>query len=422
MNREGAALPQFQPFACALAWLAICGAGGAVAQERPFAFGIDQTFTHEANLYRAADGQPTTSDIYSSTGVLGEVVLPLGRQRLYANGNLRENRFRRISALDNTSYGIDLGINWATAGRLSGKVNYALAENLAPFGIDNATRTTEKNVLQNRQLNAIARMGLVTQISLEASAQHRSLEYSAPQYAALNYDQNQGALGLRYAPDPSLTLGIGVRHARGRYPQFRLVAPGVYTADRYERDDVDLLATWQPTGRSTILGRLSYGRQSNNSGAQRSFSAATGSLSWAYQPSGKLQLTTTLIRDTGAETRFEESINSASRAIGNDQSRLSTGVQLAIKYDLLAKLQLTAGLNWTRRELVNVAASGNASPAGTLAGNDTTKVLALGARYQANRNWTLGCDISRERRSTDTALSYAYAANVTRCTAQFWYF
>ncbi len=415
MPRYEVARRQLHAMGCG-ACIAVSATGAAWAQDRSYGYGANQTFTQESNLYRTPKGQPATRDVWSSTGVHGDVAMPLGRQRFYVDGDIRENRYRDNTVLDNRSHEIDVGMDWATAQRLSGKVNYAAGEHLAPFSLDGRARTTRKNILKNRELNALARMGLVTRLSVEASGQRRQIDYSAPEYATLNYEQDQGTLGLRYSPDASLTLGVGVRRAKGRYPRYRLTGPGTYLSDRYTRNDADLLATWKPTGRSTFEGRLSYGRQRNREATQRDFSAATGSLSWSYQPTGKLNLTTRFIRDTGAETRFAESINSAALAAGNDISRLSTGIQLAASYDATAKVRLNAAFNRTQRTLIDTLAASGAT--GT-AGRDNTTAASLGARYAPNRNWSLGCSVARESRSSESTFSYAYRSNIVQCSAEF---
>lgn len=387
-----------------------------LAQERPYAFGLHQVFTHDTNVFRVAEGQLRLSDTSSSTGVLGEVVVPAGRQRLYASGNIRENRYRRTGSLDNTSYGIEAGLNWATVERLSGTVSAARSESLATYGLDNQARTTAKNIQTSTQLGAIARMGLVTRLSLEGAVQHRKLEYSAAEYLPLNLEHDQASLGLRHSYDASLTFGAGVRYGRGRYPEFQQVAPGQFSADRYKRRDVDLSTTWLPTGQSTFIGRLSFGRQTHTQATERSFSAATGSVSWDYRPTGKLQLLTTVIRDTGSESGFRDSINNTSPT-GNDNSRLSTALQLAARYDVAAKFQMSGAVNRTERSLADTSASGGS--AASRAGDDLARVVSVGLKYAPNRNWTLECGVTKEARSTNTSLSYAYDAKTARCSAQF---
>ena len=93
---------------------------------------------------------------------------------------------------------------------------------------------------------------------------------------------------------------------------------------------------------------------------------------------------------------------------------MSTALQFAARYDVTAKFQINGALNRTRRSLVETVASGSGT-----SGNDTSRAASIGARYLPNRNWLLECNVARESRSSETTLSYAYRANVARCSAQF---
>jgi hypothetical protein len=58
----------------------------------------------------------------------------LGRQRFYANGNVAANVYGQLSELDNTSYGLTAGWDWATVERLSGTVYASYNQGLADYG------------------------------------------------------------------------------------------------------------------------------------------------------------------------------------------------------------------------------------------------------------------------------------------------
>ena len=82
------------------------------AQERNFAFGVEQEFRHEDNVYRARSGEPRTSDIHSATQVNGQLTVPLGRQRAYAQGSVTAQRYRNLDMLDHVGHDLDVGLRW----------------------------------------------------------------------------------------------------------------------------------------------------------------------------------------------------------------------------------------------------------------------------------------------------------------------
>ena len=164
------------PIAIALAF-----ANGAMAQEAasPYYFGASQAFTHDDNVYHRPDTGSIVADTVSSTGLLGGIDQPFGRQRIYANGNINTNRHRNQKQLDNTSYGVSGGLDWSTIERLSGTVRFSGNQSLANYGDVNASTTTERNLQKSRQFSATARYGLAASLGLEGGVNHGAIEYTA---------------------------------------------------------------------------------------------------------------------------------------------------------------------------------------------------------------------------------------------------
>ncbi|MDH5540830.1 MAG: hypothetical protein OEY03_15615, partial [Rhizobacter sp.] len=275
-----------------LAGAALSAAGPGQAEPNPYYIGISQALAHDSNLYRVDTG--ALPDKYSITGLLAGLDQPFGRQRLYANGNVRATRFEDVKELDNTSYQLNAGLDWATIERLSGSMNVALSERLANYGASiNQPQLTKKNIESIDQFNLRAQFGLVSLYSLEATYAHRRLDYSAVEFAASEVKQNALGMGIKYRPSGALTLGAGLRYTRGEYPN----VPNASGAPaEFSRKDLDLTARWQPTGLSSFDVRMSFGKQLSEALTQRDFSGATGSISWNFLPTGKLAFTTMLSR------------------------------------------------------------------------------------------------------------------------------
>jgi hypothetical protein len=130
-------------------------------------------------------------------------------------------------------------------------------------------------------------------------------------------------------------------------------------------------------------------------------------LTWVYQPTGKLRVTTAFSRDSGAESGF---FNLNGLQLGNigDTSRLTNTVTLNSTYSLTAKIQLNAGILVSNRSLRT----------GSFAGNDTLRTASLGASYAILRNASLGCSVRRETRSASGVGSYDFRDSSVSCTAQ----
>jgi hypothetical protein len=402
----------------AIACLGLCAVGNALAQANPYYVGIGQAFTHESNLFRTATGQPVTRDTYSTTSLLAGINQPISRQRFFADAAVRYNRYQDNSQLNNTGYGLAVGLDWETIENLSGRLSYTLNQNLARYGADEGPALTTKNTERSQEFLARAQYGRVSLLSIEGIFTHRQLDYSAPQFAFQEYKQDALSLGVLYRPSGLLTLGAAARHTKGKYPFAVETSPGMFQQDDFSRNDVDLTAIWVPTGLSTVRARLSFTKVSHDAVTSRDLSGGTGALSWDYKPTGKLAFTTELIRDTGAESSFNRlGLQGSIGSIGNN-SQLSTSLGVRGLYEATAKIQVEASARYVERDLVNTFALASGASS-TEAGSDKFAEAKLGVNYAPIRSVLLGCALGYEKRGTRSSISYAYTANVATCSAQF---
>ena len=403
--------------------LTTLAAGAAMAQSSPYYLGVAQSLGYESNLYRVGDDQTlpagySKSDTVSGTSLVGGVDQTIGRQRVYGSANVRANRYANNKALDNESYGLNLALDWATVGRLSGTLSAAADQNLAQFNNRAAGGVeTRKNVVRTNQVDARVRLGVVTKYTLEASLGHRNRSYSAPEYNSSEYRQTSGSLGLRYRPSGALSLGVVLRITEATYPKFNQTAPGVFESDRLKRQDIDFTATWLPSAVSQFNLRLSPTHTSYDRDTGSDFSGVSGSATWGWQPTGKLSLTPGLSRDTGQSS---DAVNLGFFGSGvTDYSRTTSALSLKADYELSAKIALNAGISYAHRALANTSSlAGN--PVGTVTGSDNTTVLSLGARWLPTRSIQVGCNVSAENRSSsNTNLSVGLSGNAFSCYGQF---
>jgi len=388
----------------------------AFAQANPYYGGVAQALTHETNVFRVATGLPESNDTFSTTTLLAGVNQPFGRQRFFGDAAAHFNRYRNNEQLNNTGYGVALGLDWETIGNLAGRLGYTANENLARFGADQGPALTTRNMERSQELLARGQYGLVSLLSLEGSLSHRQRDYSAPEYAFQEFKQDAGSLGILYRPSGLLTLGAAGRHTKGRYPFAVTTAPGVVQPDDFTRNDLDLSAIWVPTGLSTVTARISYTKETHDAVASRDVSGATGAIRWDYRPTGKLTFTSELIRDTGAESSFTQLAQSRANSIGND-SQLSTSFLFRGLYEATAKIQVEVNARYVERNLVNTFALTTGATS-SQAGSDKLGEVKLGLRYAPAPSVLLGCSFGYERRGASSAVSYAYTANVTTCSAQ----
>jgi hypothetical protein len=390
----------------ALAVSLLVGAAASRADEpNPYYIGLTQAFTRDSNIFRVPDGP---GDTYSSTGIVAGLDQPIGRQRVYANANVRNNRFNDLDQLNNVSYGVNGGLDWSAMERLSGSLNVFSNRNLANYSAAIDEQVARRNVETTDQVMARVQYGLAGLLSIDGGVAHRRLDYSDEEFASARFRQNSVFAGIKYRPSGALTLGVGLRGTEGRYPSIDV---------DFDRRDVDFTATWIATGQSTINARLSASRQDNKGSGfdTRDFSGATGFLGWDYKPTGKLSFRTAISRDTGTETSFLRLTEDAPQSIAfGDTARLTSAITVSGKYEATAKIAVTAAGKYAKRDLASTVVS---VPATT--GTDRFGSVGLGLTYAPTRNWLLGCSLGYEKRGARGGLSTSYEADTATCSAQF---
>jgi hypothetical protein len=397
----------------AVAVLSLAPAGIGWAQTNPYYVGASQAFTSETNVFRAPTGQPESDDVYSTTSLLAGVDQMIGRQRLFGDAALRYNRYRDNTQLDHTGYSADVGLDWATIESLSGRLGYTAKENLARYGADLGPFITTRNLERTQEFVARGQYGMASLLSLEASYVYRRLDYSAPEYAFQEFRQDAGRVALLYRAGGLLTLGFGVRYTEGEYPFAVSTGPGTTQSDPFTRNDIDLTAVYVVTGQSTINARLSYTKEEHDAVTGRNLSGSTGGFSWDYKPTAKLAFTTEYIHDTGAETTFFGLGQSGVSGVGNN-SVLSDTFAVRAVYEVTAKIQMQAAGRYVERDLTNTTQAAGLPTSG----KDRLGEIKLGITWMPTRTLLFGCAGGREKRGSDSALSYPYASNIVACVGQ----
>lgn len=415
------------PHTWTAALTALCLAGTAWGQSSPWYLGGLVSTTHDSNLLRLGKGQPAgagqwQSDTVLSTALVGGLDQALGRQRLSGNLTVRDNRYSRNSRYDNQSYSAGLGLDWSTVERISGQVTAGASRNLSTFNADFVGLLTEKNFETTQGLNASLSVGVITAWSMELSAGHRRVRNSLdrPAVQAQNFDQDDWSLGLAWRPSAALKLSASLRGVQGDFPTFRTTAAGI-EGDRYRQRQFNLGASLQASGASLLDLRLGHSRTGYAADTQRDFSGVNGSLTWQWQPTGKLRVNTRLARDRGQDNypaSAPSPLGPVPLTLSDD--RLQTTLRGQLDWDLRAKLALSASLQFTRRDVDrNTRDVTRTLLLNTVTGRDDTTITTLGARWTPRRWALLGCDLRHETRSARGEVTADLRGASLGCYGQF---
>jgi hypothetical protein len=395
--------------------------GGGPGDPNPYYIGVSQALTHDSNVYRIPSG---VSDNYSTTSLLGGFDQAIGRQRLFGRANVSANRYQHEDSLNNVGYGLAAGVDWETIEHLSGGLNASLNRSLAAPVAGAGTPVATRNLAETRNIEARARWGGVSLLTLEGGVDYSSVDYSAPAYVSSESSRYGANLNLFYRPGGPLRVGVGVRGDRTRTPKaFLDPVTGQYQATRLNAEHLDLLADYDLTGSMAANGRLSYTRQTNSGAGDADFSGITGNVGLTWQATGKITLRADAARDAGfnAQTYNSFAFTPTSTGIAltpvvglYENNQITTSAGLGLSYAATAKINATASARYQRARLTNVNAP-TASPDVI----DVSKIASLGANYEITRNWGAACNLSHERRSVSGGVGFSYTASSVGCSTQF---
>ncbi len=400
------------------ATLAALASGGARADEpSPWYIGVSQGFTHDSNVYRTTDA---ISDNYSTTSLLGGLDQSIGRQRLRATAQVGYNRYQDQRTLDNTSYGVSAGWDWATVEKLSGSINASANQRLAQFNgnqgflLGTSPTTTERNTLKTEQLSADVRWGGDGLISVFGNYGHSRVRYSALQSLASQSTTDSGSVGLNYRLGAFTTVGAAVRLTRSDYPYGippaapipTPIDPADYRSDTSDGKNLDLLADWRYSAQTGVNARLSWTRITY-ANSNRDFSGLTGSIAATYAPTAKLTFNGSLGRNAGtnsSSSSYLNPLNGQQTTYVFENTESTDTLSLGAAYAATAKITANANVLYRRSNFADSSVS------------DQFRSASLGVTYAIARSWQLACNLAHESR---TATGNSYDANVASCSAQF---
>jgi hypothetical protein len=377
----------------------------AQAQTSPWSVGISQRFEHQSNVFQSANA---VSDTVSTTSLVGGVDLPIGRQRVFGRASFGHVRFGDQSQLNHDGYSLLAGVNWETAGNLSGTVSIDSSRSLAEFTPAGLNGVTTNNLTRTDGGRFSVRLGGVSRLAIEVTGATRRTRFDNPAFLNRNSNIDEASAGVRYRPAGSLVLGAAVRLTRGEYPNFRNPSAGRFTPEGFEKDNLDLTAEWPISGASRVDARLSFGRDRYDTITSRNFSGATGEVAWRWSPTGRTTLTTSFSRRSGDEVSVATGAGQIPYATA--ATRIANTVAVVADHELTGKIRARAGLSYLDGSSVDLLFGSSTSEAVTGA--------LLGVTWEATRAIRAGCDLNYRSRASRAGV-VGYDTRVIGCFGEF---
>lgn len=394
--------------------------GVAVADEpNPYYIGVNQAFGYQSNLYSSAT-DPLWSPT-SSTNLVFGVDQPFGRQRFYANGSVGYNYFFNPEArvLNNTSYSLNMGLDWATIERLSGTARLVANQSLVYYAIAGApANVNEKNIQNVGEVDLTGRYGITPRVGLDAGYTYRTVNFSATDYAYEEYRSNIAKLGLSYGSHGQLTFGLGVRYNWTDYPNSSQPFPSTELGDSSVGKNIDFTTKWVPNGVSTVDLRLSLTDISYKYNTVNDFRGFNGGLGWNWQPTGKIQTRLYIFGEPSYTASFNNFDGNAPRI---NNSRFARAIRYSATYLATGKTSFNANIGVTKDYLSQL----NTVTGNTEYGSDLYTTVGLGVTYAPTVNSQIACNVAYQHRSANDAaanavpaMSYSYSGSNVNCSGQ----
>lgn len=403
---------------CLAAGLALACARGALADEpNPYYIGVNQAFGYRSNLF-SSETDPLSSGT-STTSVVFGLDQPIGRQRVYATGNVGYNYFFNPDArlLNNTSYSLNMGLDWSSVERLSGTARLLANQSLVYYAISGAApNTSEKNIQNTGEAELNGRYGITSRVGLDAGYTYRTVKFSAPAYAYQEYQSNIGRLGVSYGGDGQLTVGLGLRYNWTDFPNYPQPFPSTDLGDKSLGKNIDFTTKWIASGQSTVDLRLSMSDITYDYNTANDFNGFNGGLGWSWQPTGKISTRLDLY---GAPSYTANFYGFSGGAVRVNNAKFARAVRYSANYLATAKTTFNANLGLTKDYLSQTdTITGN-----TQYGSDLYTTVGLGVTYAPTRNSQLACTVNYQNRSANDnailyGMSYPYNGTTVFCSGQ----
>lgn len=391
----------------------------------PWYLGGSQGFVYDSNVYRVPDGP---SDTYSSTSLFGGFDQKLGRQRVHGRGSVDVNRYFDQKQLDNTSYDLALGVNWETASSLSGDINAGLRRHLAYPAARSGVPDQNLNLGQTKWADARARWGGASILTVEGTLRHSRIDYSDESFDSSESSGNSGSLTLYYGGGGPLRLGIGGRYDRTETPKAGFdPIPAEFLSNTSTGRHIDFFADYNLTGQITTNLRLSYTDQSNSGVTAADFKGWTGRVAMLWQATGKLAVSASAARDSGFDSAFGSfTVVPPGSPPGTppvtrlyENNRLTYSADLGAAYSATAKIDVTAGIHYTRANLVSAASDDLGVVA--VKTTDRQRLVYIGVNYAFLRNASASCRLARELRGVSGDADYSLNSSSIGCHVRYIY-
>ena len=335
----------------------------------------------DSNVFRLPSSSPGSSDRIASAYVGLHVDKPYGQQRFLLNVTQGAVRYQDFSYLNLDPLTYDGAWLWHLSPRVSGTLSTAHAESLYRF--EDSRNVTQQTLSTTDNSRFSVDGWLFGGWHVLGAALYEKTDNSPPVPQTPNYRASGGEGGIKYVARSGSSVGFNYRARRGEYVDRPLDAV-LQLDDGFESKEWELLVNWLPGGASSFTGRVAWYDYQAAHFSGRDFSGPTGSLTYNWSPTAKLNLVFSAARTLEAYW-FDLS-----------SYRATDTYSFTPTWNVTAKLVLRMEFAYLTDDYRNPVV-----PYSGPLRSDNTRRGMLGLDWTPRRNVTLGASVRREQRDSN---------------------
>lgn len=379
----------------------------------PFSVTASETVSYDNNYLRS--GTSRQSELISSTALTVGLDKSYGRQRYQASATGTAQRNRNFKRFSNDGYAVSASLSSSIGGNSYGALAAQLGRSL-----QNPDEQTGVRLAQNvttRSASAFLLHGLYSRLGGSVNLQTSKAIYSLQ--SQQDKEQVGGRVGLRYNPSDRVSFDLGYKRSDVELINLNTAARKV------NRSDIDLTTTWFVSGYTNLRGAVALSRERRPGTQGFDFDGVTGSLTWDFTPGGRTSYGVTISRDTsnagqGTAISVQSDASTVASFTNPTQNLLTNSISASVRYSLTSKVNLSAGMGYSRYSNV-LNATGNSlvqltDISGFEKANVDTASITAGFSFSPLRLLSMGCNLQAYTRSK-SRLSPSYSGESLGCSA-----
>jgi exopolysaccharide biosynthesis operon protein EpsL len=273
--------------ACVLATIALRAAPAAA--ELTVLMGA--SVTQDANLFRVP--QDPSEEVIHSFNVGLDFNKQYGQQTLQANITRTETHYQRFAHLDYEALDYRAAWLWHLTPRVTGSLS--IDHKQAPVGFEDSPGSA-RNLRDTDTSNFTFDGWLFGGWHALFGAEKKKQISEVVTQQESDFESQGVSAGAMYVSPSGRSITLNVHGREGRYLN-RPLDQFVLLDNRYYEDEVELKATYDLGGRTTLKGRLGLLERRHEHFPQRDFAGPVGDLSIDWSATGKLRLSVTARRE-----------------------------------------------------------------------------------------------------------------------------